>query len=60
MIKALLREYPHLDTMMAETLVWAHENGTLEQRLKDDEKPPNDKLDKDVKVHGGRIVVHDD
>ena len=33
MIEALLREYPHLDRMMAETLVKAYENGTLEQYM---------------------------
>ena len=29
----LMTRYPHLDHMMAETLLWAHENGRLEQAL---------------------------
>lgn len=29
MLKALMLEYPHLDTLMAETLIKAYENGTL-------------------------------
>ena len=30
MISVLMREYPHLDQLMAETLVKAYEQGTLE------------------------------
>ena len=30
MVKHLMREYPHLDQLLAETLVWAHKNGCLE------------------------------
>ena len=29
MMKRLLREYPHLDQMMAETLVWAYFSNAL-------------------------------
>ena len=35
MIEALLREYPHLDRMMAETLVNAYEKGTLDKYMTD-------------------------
>ena len=31
MIEELMRQFPHLDRMMAETLVKAYENGTLEK-----------------------------
>mgnify|MGYP001279505140 CR=1 FL=1 len=31
MNEALLREFPHLDRMMVDTLVAAYENGTLEK-----------------------------
>ena len=31
MIEALMREFPHLDRMMCETLVKAYENGTLDK-----------------------------
>lgn len=36
MIQALLREYPNLDYLMAETLVTLHEQGTLERYEWDD------------------------
>jgi hypothetical protein len=38
MIQALLREYPNLDYLMAETLVTLHEQGALEQYEWDDSK----------------------
>ena len=31
MIEALMREFPHLDRMMCETLVKAYSNGTLDE-----------------------------
>lgn len=40
MIEALMREYPHLDRMMCETLVKAYENGTLDKYHFDSEPPP--------------------
>ena len=30
MVEELLRMYPHLDRLMAETLVWAYENEKLQ------------------------------
>lgn len=30
----LIRAYPWLDEMVAETLIWAYENGTLDEKLK--------------------------
>jgi hypothetical protein len=38
MIQALLREYPHLDYLMAETLVALHEQGMLERYEWNDSK----------------------
>ena len=37
----LMHRYPHIDQMMAETLLWAHERGELTLYLKDwpDPKP---------------------
>ena len=40
MIDALMREYPHLDRMMCETLVKAYENGTLDKYNFDSQPPP--------------------
>jgi hypothetical protein len=36
----LMTRYPHLDHMMAETLLWAHENGRLEHALESWSKEP--------------------
>ena len=33
MIQALLREYPHLDHLMVQSIVSAYENGTLDKLL---------------------------
>lgn len=35
MIQALLREYPHLDYIMVQSIVSAYENGTLDKLLAD-------------------------
>ena len=40
MIEALMREFPHLDRMMCETLVKAYENGTLDTYDFDSAPPP--------------------
>jgi len=40
MIEALMREFPHLDRMMCETLVKAYENGTLDKYDFDAVAPP--------------------
>jgi len=56
MIEALMREYPHLDRMMCETLVKAYENGTLDKYNFDSEAPP-------IPQHPllkGNIVVSDE
>ena len=34
MIEELMRQFPYLDRLMAETLVWAYENGALEEAEK--------------------------
>ena len=31
MIEELMRQFPYLDRLMAETLVWAYENGALKE-----------------------------
>ena len=41
MIEALMKEYPHLDHWMVESLVKAYEDGTLEKYdLENDQKSP--------------------
>ena len=40
MIEALMREFPHLDRMMCETLVKAYGNGTLDKYDFDAVAPP--------------------
>ena len=38
MIEELMRQFPYLDRMMAETLVWAYENGKLKEEEDKTEK----------------------
>jgi hypothetical protein len=40
MVEELMRQFPYLDRMMAETLVWAYENGALQEEA---EKPETEK-----------------
>ena len=42
LIKQLLREYPRLDQMQAETLVWAYKNNHLSM-LEDEHREDNEK-----------------
>jgi ABC-type amino acid transport substrate-binding protein len=38
-IGAMLEQYPHLDHLMAETILQMHENGTLGKMMKEWDKP---------------------
>ena len=40
-IEALQREFPHIDRMMAETLLKLHAQGRLAQHLEEDKKEEN-------------------
>jgi hypothetical protein len=43
MVEELMRQFPYLDRMMAETLVWAYENGALQEEGEKPEKPEAEK-----------------
>lgn len=43
-INAMLERYPHLDYLMAETILNMHERGRLDAVLKEWEKPNDSKL----------------
>ena len=59
MIQALLREYPHLDHLMVQSIVSAYENGTLDKILEQSETIEKATLEPSDHILKNAITVDD-